>query len=149
MRGAGRSYGDASINSENILLDLSRFNKILDWNPDLGIIKVESGVTIKQLWEYIIDDGWWLSCFWYNVPNFRWSFSYEYSWKNNFCMGPIGDHVLEFEIYLPIGEVLKCTPTENSDLFYSAIGGCGLIGCFLSITFKLKKSILVCLKLKQ
>ena len=57
MRGAGRSYGDASINSENILLDLSRFNKILDWNPDIGIIKVESGVTIKQLWEYIIDDG--------------------------------------------------------------------------------------------
>lgn len=63
MRGAGRSYGDASINSENILLDLSRFNKILDWNPDIGIIKVESGVTIKQLWEYIIDDGWWPQLF--------------------------------------------------------------------------------------
>lgn len=140
MRGAGRSYGDASINSENILLDLSRFNKILDWNPDIGIIKVESGVTIKQLWEYIIDDGWWPPVVSGTMfPTLGGALAMNIHGKNNFCMGPIGDHVLEFEIYLPIGEVLKCTPTENSDLFYSAIGGCGLIGCFLSITFKLKK----------
>ncbi len=59
FRGAGRSYGDASINSENIVLDLTRMNRILDWDPSTGVIRVEPGVTIKQLWEYILQDGWW------------------------------------------------------------------------------------------
>ncbi len=31
MRGAGRSYGDASLNAEGILLDLTRMRRILAW----------------------------------------------------------------------------------------------------------------------
>src|SRR5438132_3757239 len=33
MRGGGRSYGDASLAAEDICLDLSRMNRILEWNP--------------------------------------------------------------------------------------------------------------------
>ncbi|HLF03453.1 MAG TPA: FAD-dependent oxidoreductase, partial [Anaerolineales bacterium] len=58
-RGAGRSYGDASLNGGNIALDTQRMNRIMDWNPDIGLIKVEPGVTIQQLWQSTLEDGWW------------------------------------------------------------------------------------------
>src|SRR5262249_11066272 len=59
LRGAGRSYGDASTPSEQICLDLTRMNRILDWNPETGVIRCEPGVTIQQIWQYSIEDGWW------------------------------------------------------------------------------------------
>src|SRR5690554_6063196 len=59
FRGSGNSYGDAALNHENILVNFQRMNRILEWNPETGVIRVEPGVTLKQLWEYVLGDGWW------------------------------------------------------------------------------------------
>ncbi|MEZ4784917.1 MAG: FAD-binding oxidoreductase [Candidatus Kapaibacterium sp.] len=140
FRGAGRSYGDASLNSENIVLDLTRMNRILDWNPTTGIIKVESGVTIKQLWEYILPDGWWPAVVPGTMfPTIGGCASMNIHGKNNFVAGPIGDHILEFELLSPEGELFRCSREENSEIFRSAIGGFGMLGCFTSITLKTKR----------
>ncbi len=140
LRGAGRSYGDAAYRSENIVLDLTRMRRILDWNPETGIIRVEPGVTLEQLWQYTIEDGYWPAvvsgtmktsvggCAGMNVHG-----------KNNFRAGPTGDHVLEFDLMLPSGEIRRCSREENADLFHAAIGGFGMLGCFTSLTLKLKK----------
>lgn len=140
LRGAGRSYGDASLNAENICLDLTRMSRILDWNPDQGVIKVEPGVTIGQLWRYVLEDGWWP----YVVsgtmfPTIGGAASMNIHGKNNFQVGTIGDHIREFEILLPNGKIKRCNRVENSDLFHAAIGGFGMLGCFLSITLELKR----------
>src|SRR5947209_981953 len=37
-RGAGFSYGDASLNAEHLVLDLQRMNRVLDWDPKAGLI---------------------------------------------------------------------------------------------------------------
>jgi decaprenylphospho-beta-D-ribofuranose 2-oxidase len=140
LRGAGRSYGDASLNAENICLDLTRMSRILDWNPDQGVIKLEPGVTIGQLWRYVLEDGWWpyvVSGTMY--PTIGGAASMNIHGKNNFQVGTIGDHIREFEILLPNGKIKRCNRVENSDLFYAAIGGFGMLGCFLSITLELKR----------
>ena len=59
LRGAGQSYGDAALNAGNICLDLSCMKRILAWDPGQGIIQLEPGVTIEQLWQHAIEDGWW------------------------------------------------------------------------------------------
>ena len=59
--------------------------------------------------------------------------------KNNFKEGPIGDHVLSFEIMLPSGEIKTATQESDPDLFYSAISGFGMFGVFTSITMRMKK----------
>src|SRR5579872_2136208 len=56
LRGAGRSYGDASLGRENVVIDFTRMNRILEWNPETGVITCEPGVTIEQLWRYTIQD---------------------------------------------------------------------------------------------
>ncbi len=140
LKGGGNSYGDAFINSENIVLDLARMTRILDWNPETGIIQVEPGVTIEKLWQYILGDGWWPpvvtgtmkttigGCAGMNVHG-----------KNGWQVGPIGDHILSFELMLPSGEIISCSREENSDVFHAAIGGFGMLGCFVSLTLQMKR----------
>lgn len=140
LRGGGNSYGDAAMNSENILLDMRRMNRILAWDPARGIVRVEPGVTISQLWQYVLEDGWWPpvvtgtslttigGCAGMNVHG-----------KNAYQAGPIGDHILEFEMMIPSGEVLICNREENADLFFAAIGGIGMLGIFTSMTMKMKR----------
>ena len=39
------------MNTENIVVDLRRMNRILDWNPETGVIRLEPGVTLSELWQ--------------------------------------------------------------------------------------------------
>src|SRR5262249_55053224 len=59
LRGGGNSYGDAALNGDAIVLDTSRMNRILAWDPHNGIITCEPGVTIARLWRATLADGWW------------------------------------------------------------------------------------------
>ncbi len=140
LRGAGCSYGDASLAAENVSLDLTRMNRILAWNPTTGIITVEPGVTLRQLWQYIIGDGWWPPVVSGTMfVTMGGAAGMNFHGKNNFKMGPVGDHILEFELLLPTGETKVCSRRQNSDLFHAAIGGFGMLGCFTSITLQMKQ----------
>ena len=139
-RGAGRSYNDASMNGGGIVLDCSGLNRILEWDPFTGVVRCEPGVTLSQLWQRVLPDGWWPpvvsgtmmttlgGCLAANIHG-----------KNNFRMGPIGEHVTEFSAILPTGAEVTCTPQNNADLFYSMISGLGMLGVFTSITLQMKK----------
>lgn len=139
MRGAGRSYGDAALNGGNIVLDLRRMNRILAWNPETGLIRVEPGVTIQQLWQYVLEDGWWPPVVSGTMfPTLGGALAMNIHGKNNYIAGPLGEHVTEFTALLPTGEHLTCSPQVNADFFYAFISGMGLLGVFTSITLKLK-----------
>ncbi|MEP7359681.1 MAG: FAD-binding oxidoreductase, partial [Anaerolineales bacterium] len=138
-RGAGRSYGDAALNGGQVVLDLQRMNRVLEWNPDTGVIRAEPGVTIEQLVTYCLEDGWWPPVVSGTMrPTLGGCLSMNIHGKNNYRAGPIGEHVLAFEALLPSGESVRCTPQQNADLFYGMISGAGLLGVFTSITLQLK-----------
>lgn len=140
LRGAGRSYGDAAINSEGILVDLERMNRILAWDPASGIIEVEPGVTIEQLWRYVLGDGWWPPVVPGTMfPTVGGCLAMNVHGKNNWREGTFGEHVLEFEALLPTGEFVVCTPEKAPELFHVMIGGLGVLGCFTRIKLQLKR----------
>ena len=115
-------------------------NRILQWNPESGVVQVEPGVTLQQLWQYVLEDGWWPpvvtgtmkttmgGCAGMNVHG-----------KNGWQAGPIGDHILEFEMMQPSGETIRCSREQHADLFQAAIGGFGMLGCFTSLTLQMKR----------
>ena len=139
-RGAGRSYNDAALNGGGITLDMSALNRILEWDAASGVVRCEPGVTLEQLWKCVEPQGWWPpvvsgtmrttlgGCLAANIHG-----------KNNFRMGPIGEHVLQFTALLPTGEEITCTPNENPDLFYGMISSLGMLGIFTSITMQMKR----------
>jgi len=140
VRGAGRSYNDAALNSGGMVIDLTGMNKILAWNPETGLITAEPGLTLEKLWQAVLPDGWWPpvvsgtmtttlgGCLGMNIHG-----------KNNFKLGTIGEQVVEFTALLPTGAQVTCSPTHNGDLFYSLISGMGMLGVFTSITMQMKR----------
>ncbi len=140
LRGGGNSYGDAFSNAEGIVLDLTRLTRILGWNPETGVIRLEPGVTIWQLWQYILEDGWWPPVVTGTAKTtVGGNAAMNTHGKNGWRMGTFGDHIIEFEMMLPSGEVIICSREENSDVFHAAIGGAGLLGCFISLTLQMKR----------
>lgn len=145
LRGAGRSYGDAALNSaglnsDAIVLDCSRLNRILAYDAASGEITVEPGVTIGQLWRYTLADGWWPPV----VPGtmtvtIGGALAANIHGKNNWRAGTLGDHVSRFELLTPTGQALTCSRENHPDLFFAAIGGWGLLGCFTSVTLRLHR----------
>ena len=140
LRGAGRSYGDASLVAENVCLDLTRMNRILEWDPVTGVVVVEPGVTLRELWQHVIGDGWWPPVVSGTMfVTMGGAAGMNFHGKNNFAMGPIGEHILEFDLLLPGGDVVVCSRERNADLFFAAIGGFGMLGCFTRIAIQMKK----------
>jgi decaprenylphospho-beta-D-ribofuranose 2-oxidase len=139
-RGAGRSYNDAALNGGQIVMDMTALNRIEAWDQSSGRVKCEPGVTLEQLWQCVEPDGWWPpvvsgtmqttlgGCLAANIHG-----------KNNYQMGPIGEHVLEFTALLPTGAEVTCSPESNADLFYAMISGLGMLGIFTSITMQMKR----------
>lgn len=140
LRGSGNSYGDATLNSEQIVLDLRRMTRVLEWDPQAGRIRVEPGVTIRQFWEYVLEDGWWPAVVpGTSKPTIGGCAGMNVHGKNAWKAGTIGDHIYEFDLLLANGEIVTCSREQNSDLFYAAIGGFGMLGAFTSITLSLKR----------
>ncbi len=140
LRGAGYSYGDAPLNSERILIDLRRMNRILEWDAESGVISVEPGATIGKLWRYVLGDGWWPAVVPGTMfPTVGGCLAMNVHGKNNWHAGTFGEHVLEFEALLPTGELILCSRDENEGLFYAMVGGLGLLGCFTRVTLRMHR----------
>lgn len=140
LRGAGCSYGDAATNSGGRLLDLRSMRNIIDFDPDAGTMRVQPGVTIGDVWRRSIVEGYWPAV----VPgtmevSIGGAAAMNIHGKNNFAVGSFGEHIEEFTLLTPSGELLHCDRQRNHELFYAAIGGFGMLGCFIEITLRLKK----------
>jgi FAD/FMN-containing dehydrogenase len=138
LRGSGRSYGDAALNAGGVIIDLRRMNRILEWDPETGIIVMEPGVTIQQLWQHIIEDGWWPPVVPGTMfPTIGGCLGANIHGKNNWQRGTIGEQVLAFTALLPNGEEIQCTPEDEH--FYNLISTLGMLGVFTRITMQMKK----------
>ena len=59
IQGNGRSYGDVSLNFQN-LIKTEKLNKILNFDKKKGIIEVESGLLLIDLLKTILALGWFI-----------------------------------------------------------------------------------------
>jgi len=128
-RGAGCSYGDASTGAEGHVLDLSRMDRVLAWDPASGVADLEAGVTIERLWKHILPDGWWPKVVPGTMfPTVGGAAAMNIHGKNDYAVGTFGDNTLELDVVLPSGEMRTCSRASGSDLFHAAIGGFGMLG---------------------
>jgi len=59
--------------------------------------------------------------------------------KDHHATGAFGVHVSALRMRLSSGDIVTASRTENTDLFKATIGGMGLMGHILDVTFKLPK----------
>lgn len=139
MRGSGRSYGDAALNGGHLVLDMTAMNRILAWNPESGILDVEPGVQIQDIWRHCLRDGWWPAVVPGTMfPTIGGCAAMNIHGKNHFRMGGMGDQIVEVDVVTPSGQALTLSREQNADLFYAWIGSFGMLGAFTRIRLKLK-----------
>lgn len=140
FRGAGRSYGDASLNTGGMVIDATKLDRMLSWDPTTGVLEAEAGLTIEGLWRRTIEDGYWPAVVPGTMrPTMGGCVSMNIHGKNNFRAGPFGEHVLELDLLTPQGELLTLSRSQRPELFHAVIGGLGMLGAVTRVKLKLKK----------
>ncbi|HVL37968.1 MAG TPA: FAD-binding oxidoreductase [Fimbriimonadaceae bacterium] len=138
LRGSGRSYGDAAIAAEQIVLDIRRMNRVLSWDPASGLIDAEAGATLGDLWRHTIADGYWLPVVSGTMaPTLAGALAMNIHGKNSFKAGTLGEHVAEMEIVTTRGET-RTLEQEDPD-FRRIISGAGLLAVITRVRLRMAR----------
>jgi len=138
-RGNGRSYGDSAINKD-LTITMTRMNRFLQWNQESGELVAESGVLIADIIDALLPRGW----FPYVTPGTKFvtlggAIACDVHGKNHHKEGSFSNHVNWIEIINEKNKVIRCSSTENSELFDWTVGGMGLTGVIIRCSIQLKK----------
>lgn len=134
-RGNGRSYGDASLH-QRTMLDMRGLDRLVDFNPDTGLIACEAGLLLADLITLMLPRGWWVPV----TPGTKLvtiggMVASDVHGKNHHGAGTFCDHVTWIDLALGDGQILRCSRTEHADLFAATCGGMGLTGIILRVAF--------------
>ena len=137
-RGLGRSYGDACLNPDGILVDMRRLDHMIRFDRQSGLLQCEAGISLDRILQVAVPAGWFLPV----TPGTRYvtvggAVANDVHGKNHHKAGTFGDHVRAFELWRSDGQQLLCTPGQNSDMFRATIGGMGLTGIIGRVTLQL------------
>jgi FAD/FMN-containing dehydrogenase len=138
-RGSGRSYGDAALNPKGDTILTEGLNRILAFDEQSGILHCEAGVTIKEILEIFLPQGWFPAV----TPGTKFvtvggAVAFDVHGKNHHLDGSFSRYVQSLKLILASGQVLQCSPQENSDIFWATIGGMGLTGIIIEVEFALR-----------
>ena len=136
--GNGRSYGDSCLASSDHVLATRGLNRFIaaDWQN--GIIRAEAGVSLAELLQLSIPQGWFLPV----TPGTQYvtlggAVANDVHGKNHHVRGTFGCHVRCFELLRSDASAQICSPQDHSDLFNATIGGLGLTGIISWIELQL------------
>lgn len=138
-RGNGRSYGDASMNVD-ATIDMRRLDRLISFDEATGTLECEAGVLLSDLVAILVPRGWFPPV----TPGTRMvtiggMIASDVHGKNHHVAGSFCDHVDWFDLDLGDGRVLRCSPSENTDLFAATCGGMGLTGIVVRASFRMLK----------
>jgi FAD/FMN-containing dehydrogenase len=141
-RGLARSYGDSSLPhpSDGVVASCRLADRILFFDPGSGVIRAEAGFSLLQL-----NRTFWKRGFAAPVaPGTQFitlggMVSADVHGKDHHVTGGFGAQVSELRMRLADGDIVTASRSANADLFKAAIGGMGLLGHILDVTFKMPR----------
>jgi decaprenylphospho-beta-D-ribofuranose 2-oxidase len=141
-RGLARSYGDSSLPhpSDGVVACSRLADRVLAFDDESGVVRAESGFSLLQL-----NRAFWKRNFAAPVaPGTQFitlggMVAADVHGKDHHATGGFGSHVSEFRMRLADGDIVTASRTENPDVFKATIGGMGLLGHILDVTFKLPR----------
>jgi len=141
-RGLGRSYGDSSLPPApgTVAANSRLADRILAFDEETGILRAEAGVPLFEL------NRLFLPRFWFTPVSPGTQFvtlggmvASDVHGKNHHREGCFGEHVLELRLRVAGGRILICSDTEEPELFRATLGGMGLTGHILEVTFRMRR----------
>jgi FAD/FMN-containing dehydrogenase len=138
LRGAGRSYNDAALMPEARALDLTTMNRILDWDPNTGMLLAEAGTSLRRIAEFALAQGFWLPVVSGTArTTVGGAVASNIHGKNNWKDGTFADHLAWIDVVWPSGERERLSP-ESAD-YWSVVGGLGLGAITVGAAVRLRR----------
>ena len=135
-RGMGRSYGDSA--NAAVVLETTNFDHFIEFDLKTGLLKVEAGITLRDILKVIVPKGWFLPV----SPGTSYvtvggAIASDVHGKNHHLAGTFGQHIISMTMALGNGEIVTASPSKNVDLFHATCGGMGLTGVIIAATIQL------------
>lgn len=146
IAGGRHAMGGQQFGTDTILLDTTRLNRVLNFDPVAGLIEVEAGIQWPELIAYLIEaqkDKPW--------PQ-QWGIAQKQTGADRLTLGgslaanihgrglrmrPFIADVESFSLVDAAGEIHRCSRQENNELFRLVAGGYGLFGLVYSLKLRL------------
>jgi decaprenylphospho-beta-D-ribofuranose 2-oxidase len=140
VRGAGKSYGDAALPSDGIVLDLTSLDRIVSFDQGSGVVVVEAGALLKDVIDQTLPMGWKLPV----VPGTEHitvggAIAADVHGKNHPGAGSFGRQVLWIALLTSDGTVTQLSAGHDADGFWATVGGMGLTGVILRAAIQLQR----------
>jgi FAD/FMN-containing dehydrogenase len=144
LAGGRHAMGGQQFASNANLFDMRRMNRVLGLDREQGLVEVESGVQWPELISRLtaVQSG----------EERQWGIRQKQTGADRLTVGgalaanahgrgltfqPIVQDIESFVLVRPSGESIRCSRSENGELFRLAIGGYGLFGAVSSVTLRL------------
>ena len=144
VAGGRHAMGGQQFLGGGVLLDARGLDRILELDAERGLVRVEAGM----MWDDLVRGLREMQ----RGNSRRWSIVQKQTGADRLSIGgalaanghgrgltykPIVQDVESFELVDANGDLLKCSRTENAELFRLAIGGYGLFGVMYAVTLRL------------
>ena len=141
-RGLGRAYGDAALpaSGDAFVAGSVLADRILHFDETTGDMTAEAGLSLDRLYRTYLPRGWFTPV----TPGTRFvtlggMVAADVHGKNHHVAGCFGQHVRALRLRVADGRCLTCSPDEHPELFRATIGGMGLTGHILEVSFRLER----------
>ena len=137
VRGGGFSMGGQTAAEGGLVIDMSRLNQVISYDPQGRLLTVQAGATWRQIQELIDRDQLSVKVM-QSYNNFQVGGSLSVNVHGRYVgYGPIISTVREIAVLLADGSVVRASRSQNPDLFFGAIGGYGALGVIVEATLEL------------
>ena len=146
IAGGRHAMGGQQFGSGARLLDMTGMCRVIDLDPERGLVTVEAGIQWPQLVTHLV----WASG---NQPE-GWSIVQKQTGADRLTIGgalaanihgrglrlrPIVDDVESFDLVDRTGAIVTCNRMNNRELFSLVIGGYGMFGVVARVTLRLSR----------
>lgn len=136
--GMGRSYGDVCLNPGGTLWLTTGLDHVSSFDVSTGRLVCEAGMLLRDIQKLTVPKGWILPV----TPGTQLltvggAIANDVHGKNHHKVGSFGDHIKSLTLVRSDGDVVRCNPTEQKDLFEATIGGLGLTGVIIQAEIQL------------
>jgi FAD/FMN-containing dehydrogenase len=144
VSGGRHAMGSQQFGTDSVLLDMRGMSRVLEFDPERGIVEVEAGIEWPELVRNLISAQ--------EGRERQWGIAQKQTGADRLTLGgalaanahgrglkmrPMVGDVESFTLLDSSGEMQRCSRSENAELFRLAIGGYGLLGIVNSVRLRL------------
>jgi FAD/FMN-containing dehydrogenase len=144
VSGCRHSMGGQQFGTDGICIDSRQLTRVLSFDRERGLIEAEAGIQWPKLIEFYLDAQ--------GDDTHQWGIAQKQTGADTFTLGgslsanvhgrglamkPLISNVESFTLVNSSGKAVRCSRSENPELFGAAIGGYGLFGLISRVTLRL------------